>query len=115
MKNQINKVIFKYLDDMDYSIIDRDTKLYFVDSKDSKYIYIRYDKNDGWCFIYYKLIEEISSFFSLGDPESEKVIGEWVDNKLQMRVIDTHNIKFTIPISLYDNTLQMRVTNTVRV
>ena len=136
MINKINKIIFKYLDDMNYNIIDGDNKLYFTDSKDSKYIHIRYDKDDGLCFIYHKLIKEISSFFSLGNSDAEKVIGEWVDNKLQMRVtmvrmnswqkweLIDNTLLMNVTNALLDlskiqnhvgNTSQMRVTNTVRV
>ena len=38
----------------------------------------------------YELIDEISSFFSLDDSDSEKVIGRWVENTLQMRVTNTN-------------------------
>jgi len=35
------------------------------------------------------LIGEISSFFSLEESESEKVIGRWVEDTLQMMVTGT--------------------------
>ena len=88
-ESQFDKVIFKYLDNQDFIQIDKDDKIYFVNSEGDEYAQIRYDKNDGWCVIYYKLVEEISTFFSLQLSDSEKVIGRWVENTLQMKVTNT--------------------------
>jgi hypothetical protein len=88
-ESQLDKVIFRYLDNQDFIRIERDDKIYFANSEGDEYAQIRYDKDDGWCGIHYKLIYEISSFFSLEESDSEQVIGRWVENTLQMRVTDT--------------------------
>ena len=88
-ESQFDKVIFRYLDNQDFIQIEKGNKIYFVNSEGDVYAQIRYDKNNGWCYVYWKLIGEISSFFSLEESESEKVIGRWVENTLQMRVTGT--------------------------
>ena len=87
-ESQFDKVIFKYLDNQDFIQIDKDDNIFFVNSEGDEYAQIRFDKY-GWCFIYYKLIEEISAFFSLQFSDSEEVIGRWVENTLQMKVTNT--------------------------
>ena len=89
MKSQIDKAILKYLDNQDFIQIKEKDSIYFVNSEGDEYAQIRYDKYDGWCGISFYLIKEISSFFSLRESDSEKVIGRWVENTLQMRVINT--------------------------
>jgi hypothetical protein len=94
-ESQIDKVIFKYLDNQDFIQIEKGgDSIYFVNSEDDEYAQIRYDRKDGWCFIDYKLIEEISSFFSLSESDSEKVIGRWVENTLKMMITKTKWTRF---------------------
>ena len=88
-EGQFDKVIFKYLDNQDFIQIDTNDSIYFVNSEGDEYAQIRYDKKADWCGIYNKLLEEISSFFSLGKSDSEKVISRWVENTLQMKVKNT--------------------------
>ena len=88
-ESQIDRVIFRYLNNQDFIQIERGDKIYLVNSEGDEYAQIRYNKDDGWCGINYKLIYEISSFFSLEEFDSEQVIGRWVENTLQMRVTDT--------------------------
>ncbi len=89
-ESQIDKVIFKYLNNQDFIVTGNDTSLFFVNSDDDKYAQIRYDEDDGWCYIDYDLIGEISSFFSLNRYDSEQVIGRWVENTIQMKVTNTY-------------------------
>ena len=86
-ESQLDKVIFKYLDNQDFIRIDKGNNIYFANSKGDEYAQIRYAISDGWCFIDENLFEEISNFFSLED--SNEVIGKWVENTLQMKVADT--------------------------
>jgi hypothetical protein len=85
-ESQFDKAIFKYLDNQDFIQIERNDSIYFVNSEGDEYAQIRYNKNDGWCFISIDLIKEISSFFSLELTDSKEVIGRWVENTLQMKV-----------------------------
>jgi len=88
-ESQFDKVIFKYLDNQDFIQIENDDKIFFVNSVNDVYAQIRFDKKYGWCYIGYKLIEEISAFFSMEEDDSELVIGRWVENTLQMKVTNT--------------------------
>jgi len=82
----IENLIFEKLDGKKFIQIKKWDRIYFVNSENDEYAQIRYDKSDGWCGIYYELIDEISSFFSLEQTDSEQVIGMWVEDTLQMRV-----------------------------
>ena len=88
-ESQIDRAVFIYLNNQDFIQIEKGNNIYFVNSEGDVYAQIRYDKNNGWCYVYWKLIGEISSFFSLEESESEKVIGRWVENTLQMMVTGT--------------------------
>jgi hypothetical protein len=88
-ESQFDKVVFKYLDNQDFIQIEKNDKVYFVNSEEDKYAQIRYDKDDGWCGIYWRLIIEISAFFSMDEDDCESLIGRWVENTLQMKVKDT--------------------------
>jgi hypothetical protein len=98
-ESKLNQVIFKYLDNQDFIQINKDKSIYFVNSEGDEYAKIIFDKDDGWCIINYELINELSSFFSLDDFDSEQVIGRWVENTLKMRVTNTFMPK-QIPSSL---------------
>ena len=98
-ENQFDKIIFKYLDNQDFIIIDKDNSIYFVNSEGDRYAQIRYVKSDGWCYIYHKLIDEISKFFSLQYTDSEQIIGRWVENTVQMKVTKTKE-KFLQAVNL---------------
>jgi len=86
------RAAFLKLDLKNFIQIEKDTNIYFLDSEDDEYAQIRYDKSDGWCYINYDLIKEISSLFSLEDDDSKEVIGEWVENTLQVEVTYTRKV-----------------------
>ena len=98
-ESQLDKVIFRYLNIKDFIQIKIVGTIYFVNSEGDEYAQIIFDKDDGWCIINYELINELSSFFSLDDFDSEQVIGRWVENTLKMRVTNTFMPK-QIPSSL---------------
>jgi hypothetical protein len=87
-ESQLDNVIFRYLDNQDFIQIDNNDGIYFVNSESDKYGQIKYYKPFAICFISHELIEEISSFFSLQESDSEEVIGMWVENTIQMKVTD---------------------------
>ena len=94
-ESQLDNIIFKYLDNQDFIQIERNNGIYFVNSEDDKYAQIKFNKNNGWCLIYFKLVNEISAFFSLQNSDSESVISRWVENTLQMKVINTTAVEVT--------------------
>ncbi len=87
--SKLDSVIFLYLDNQDFIQIKNRDSIFFVNSEGDEFAQIRYNKSDGWCYIYWKLIGEISRFFSMEESYSEQVIGRWVENTLQMRVTHT--------------------------
>ena len=89
-ESQFDKIIFKYLDNQDFVKLEYENRIYFVNSEGDEYGQIRYDKKDGWCYMYYELIDEISRFFSMEESDSKEVIGRWVENTLQMGVNNTY-------------------------
>ena len=88
-ESQLDNIIFKYLDNQDFIQIKKGDRIYFVNSEGDEYAQIRFNKKDGWYYIYYKLVKEISAFFSMQESDSEQVIGRWVENTLQMKVTNT--------------------------
>ena len=88
-ESQFDKVIFKYLDNQDFIQIEKKDKIFFVNSEGDEHAQIRFDKDDGWCGIYWRLIIEISRFFSMDEDDCESIIGRWVENTLQMKVTYT--------------------------
>ena len=88
-ESQLDKVIFRYLNNRDFIVTGNDTSLFFINSESDVYAQIRYDEDSEVCFINIDLVKEISSFFSLEHSDSKKVIGMWVENTLQMKVTDT--------------------------
>jgi hypothetical protein len=85
-ESKLEKVIFRYLNNQDFIQIDGGETIYFANSKNDEYAQIRYDKS-GWCTMSKKLVEEISTFFSLGEYVSKEFIGIWVGHTLQVKVI----------------------------
>ena len=88
-ESQLNNIIFNYLDNQDFIQIETDDNIYFTNSERDEFAQIGFDKKVGWCYIYNKLVKEVSSFFSIGEYDSKKVIGKWVGDALQMRVVHT--------------------------
>jgi hypothetical protein len=93
-ESQFDNVIFKYLDNQDFIQIKKGNKIFFVNSEGDEYAQIRYDKYGGECSIYYKLIDEISTFFSIKESNSKQVIGRWVEHTIQMKVTKTLNTQY---------------------
>ena len=87
-ESQIDRVIFRYLDNQDFIQIVKGNRIYFVNSESDEYAQIVYYKTHGWCVIYFDLIKEISSFFSLKNSDSSKIISKWVENITQIKVKD---------------------------
>jgi hypothetical protein len=86
-ESQIDKVIFKYLDNQDFIQIKRGITIYFVNSEGDDYnnSLIQYFRS-GECVISFELIGEIQDFFSIEFDNSKYVIARWVENTLDRRV-----------------------------
>ena len=93
MDKDFERALFSYLDSQDFVQIKKNNNIYFVNSEGDEYAQIKYNEEDGWCYISIDLIEEISSFFSLQESDSKEVIGRWVENTLQMKVTNTPDFR----------------------
>jgi hypothetical protein len=100
-ESQIDKVIFKYLDSQDFIVVGSSVSLFFINSEGDERAQIRYNEYDGWCYINYELINEISNFFSIEDSESKQVIGKWVEYVLEMKVTNIANPGYVTTNTLY--------------
>jgi len=98
---QLDKLIFHYLDNQDFIIVGNGLSLFFINSEGDKSAQIRYNKDDGWCYINYDLIREISSFFSMDKSDSEKIISKWVEYVLEMEVTNIGKPGYVTSNTLY--------------
>ena len=81
-ESQLDKVIFKYLDNQDFIKVEYGNNIYFVNSENDEYAQIRYDKSDGWCTVERKLMKEIANFFSLDNNAAISAIVKWIESKV---------------------------------
>ena len=97
-ESQLDRVIFKYLDNQDFVVIKMENRLYYVNSEGDEYAQVRYHPKDRWCTIHYDLVEEIGNFFSLDTYQSIGVINKWIEDKLGIKSI---NVEVASPIVGY--------------
>lgn len=88
-ESQIDKLVYKYLDDLNLYMIEDGGDYYFWESKGSwesgEYVLIAvHYKNSG--FISSKLLVEVSSFFNFGLEDSLDIIGDWVRTKFDFDI-----------------------------
>jgi hypothetical protein len=96
----IQKAVFKYLDKRNYIHLDIDDSVYFVENEGDKYAIIRYDKNDGWCYISYELISFLSRLTGTEKSVIKGIIRRWVEDTLQMKVSNTLILHIVEPTRL---------------
>jgi hypothetical protein len=89
-ESQIDKVIFKYLDNQDFIVkrMNSDNITYFVNSENDEFSggLIQHYRSGGECVMSFELIDEIATFFSIEFNSSKYVIARWVENTLGRRV-----------------------------
>ena len=92
-ESQLDKVIFKYLDNQDFIKVEYGDNIYFVNSENDEYAQIRLNDISSWCTIERKLMKEIADFFSLSNIDAIAAIDKWVSNKvgLHFRTVDVSN------------------------
>ena len=87
--SKLEQVVFKYMDNKKFIIKETDKNYYFLENESDEYAQIRVKKNDKFCFIYYKLTEEIQTFFSLEIPMVKSILTKYVENTLNIVVSNT--------------------------
>ena len=90
-QDKLDKIVFKYLDsklkDLEkYSAVHYEGIVYRLPNDEYGILGFR---NSGKLLIYYKLIDEISDMFSMDEIDSEKLVGRWAEDRLQIEVKDT--------------------------
>lgn len=90
-ENKLDTVIFKFLD----------TNYGALEQKKGKYVDIVFHfpgeefgvlgwEKSGNLYIYYTLRNEVSKYFGLEKVDSLEVIGKWVEDRYNLKVIDTN-------------------------
>ena len=90
-QEKLEKLVFRYLDMMYGDLEQHEAKTYKgtvlkKPSDKTEYGIMGFRKNDGTLYIYYKLINEISSIFSLEYDDSKGLIGMWVEDRYKLKV-----------------------------
>ena len=86
-EDKLHRLIFKFLDNQNFvEIQKKQDEICFVNKDGINFIQIFYNKNNKNCFIYFKLIDDIAEFFSIEKEISQMIIGNWMEDKLQMKV-----------------------------
>jgi len=94
-ENRLNNLIFKYLD----------AKLDGIETRKGEYVDIIFVFPDeeygmlGWkksgdLYVFYKLRDEISDYFGLEKDDSLRVIGKWVEDRHNLKVINTNVLTY---------------------
>ena len=105
-ENRLNKIIIKYLDDK-FENVEQLKGVYrdiIFKLPNEKYGILGWDKT-GTLHILVELINDISNLFGLDNPDSMEVIGKYVENTYDLKVIHTHQevilthfVKLRIPM-----------------
>ena len=90
-ENKIDKTVFRYLD-IDLKGLEKGKPKYF-----KGYVFVYHDKEDGilgyenncTLYIYYRLIDDISSYFGLDRNDSKSIISRWASDRYQLEVNNT--------------------------
>ena len=89
-ENRLNNLIFKFLD----------VKLDGIEQKKGKYVDIIFAfpdekygilsrKKSGDLFVYYELVREISNLFGIENVNTLRAIGKWVEDRYNLKVMNT--------------------------
>ena len=90
-ESKIVSVMEKYLDIQEFILIKRDMKTYFVKSEGDDIAKIMYDHETGMCYIDSVLITELDDVFSSKYIVTDNVIAGWVEDKLNVKVLETNS------------------------
>ena len=89
-ESQLDKVIFKFLDNQKFVKIKKGRNLFFTYSHDDDWGVIKYDNH--LLIINKDLTLEVMSFFSIDQDDAEILIRDWVSNKINKQ-IDIWDVK----------------------
>jgi hypothetical protein len=94
LENRLNKVVFNYLDTKLSGFEQRKGKYYDVvfGFPNEEYGILGWEKSRT-LKIYYELVDETSYYFGMESSDIEKIIGEWVEDRYDLKVINTSFFK----------------------
>ena len=81
-ESQLDRMIFKYLDNQDFIKVENGVNIYFVNSDNDEYAQIRFITISRWCTIGSRLMKEIADFFSLNNNAAISAIVKWIESKV---------------------------------
>jgi hypothetical protein len=90
MKSRIDKIIFKFLD-LKYGVLEQKKGKYFdiiFIFPGEKYGELEWKKS-GDLYVFYKISDEISNYFGMETIDSLRIIGEWVEDRYNLKVTNT--------------------------
>jgi hypothetical protein len=88
-ESQKDKLIFTYLDNQDFKVIESEKRIFFVNSEGDEFAQIVIDKEDGFCEINYNLIHELTSFFPFSIIKCRDYVSSWVSDKEGVSISDS--------------------------
>ena len=89
-ESQLDKIIFRYLDNQNFVKIKKDKEICFLYSPDDLWAVMKYMR--GKLIINENLTREIQSFFSIDEDDAEILIRDWVSKETGIN-IDVWDIK----------------------
>ena len=89
-ESQLDKIIFRYLDNQKFVKIKKDKEICFLYSPDDLWAVMKYMR--GKLIINENLTREIQSFFSIDEDDAEILIRDWVSKETGIN-IDVWDIK----------------------
>ena len=99
-ENGLEKIIFMYLNNKNFLIKETSYDYYFLENERDEYSQIKIRKKSMVCFIYYKLTQEIESFFSIEHSMVIDILKRYVENILNIKVSRTNVVDEFTPIAL---------------
>ena len=111
-ESRLNNIIFKYLDIKDRTLEQKkgeyiDIIFYFPGEKYGALGW----KKSGDLYVYYKLSDEISDYFGLENVDSLTIIGKWVEDRHNLKVINTYRASISCVFEVEDRH-NLKVINT---
>ena len=112
-EDRIEQLIFKYLDKRFEKLEKVKGESFNIVFKypGEEYGILGWDKS-GSLWIYYKLIDNISSFIPIEKSEIQKIIGRYVEDRYNLKVTNTLFLHIKMWISVEDR-YNLKVTNTI--
>jgi hypothetical protein len=105
-ENRLDTVIFKFLD-TEYGALEQKKGEYtdiVFHFPNEEYGVLGWEKS-GVLYVYYEIRDEISNYFGLGNVDSLNVIGKWVEDRYNLKVIDTVSAKNMVSFLLKIDTI----------